>query len=131
MAPRAAIVTQSSLDGETAAAGTLAAKVKTTTNERTADQENMGAPTTDPSGTIPNVDPRRRLRELLAVPERERTDAQWDEIVTLEIQLAPGNKIEPTKRADAPSSTTSMRPSSQRKPPSPRAPGKKHPRSGR
>src|SRR3972149_7677886 len=37
-------------------------------------------------------DPGRRLRELLAVPERERTDAIWDEIIALEIQLAPGNR---------------------------------------
>ena len=37
-------------------------------------------------------DPGRRLRELLAVPERERTDAIWDEIIGLEIQLAPGNR---------------------------------------
>lgn len=36
---------------------------------------------------------RRRLRELLSVPERDRSDAQWDEIIELEIQLAPGNRI--------------------------------------
>jgi hypothetical protein len=42
-----------------------------------------------------NFDPRRRLRELLSVPERDRTDAQWDEINELEIQLAPGNRIAP------------------------------------
>jgi hypothetical protein len=41
-------------------------------------------------------DPRRRLRELLSVPERDRTDAQWDEIVELEIQTAPGNRINPS-----------------------------------
>lgn len=40
-------------------------------------------------------DPRRRLRELLTIPERDRTDAQWDEIVELEIQLAPGNRAGP------------------------------------
>lgn len=39
------------------------------------------------------VDPRRRLRELLSVPERDRSDEQWDEIIELEIQLAPGNRI--------------------------------------
>ncbi len=39
------------------------------------------------------VDNRRRLRELLSVPERDRTDEQWDEIIELEIQLAPGNRI--------------------------------------
>ncbi len=37
-------------------------------------------------------DARRRLRELLAIPDRDRTDAVWDEIVTLEIQLAPGTR---------------------------------------
>ncbi len=36
---------------------------------------------------------RRRLRELLSVPERDRSDAQWDEIIELEIQLAPGNRV--------------------------------------
>lgn len=38
-------------------------------------------------------DPRRRLRELLSIPERDRTEEQWDEIVELEIQMAPGNRI--------------------------------------
>lgn len=42
-------------------------------------------------------DMRRRLRELLSVPERERTDEQWDEIIELEIQLAPGNRIAPNE----------------------------------
>ena len=57
-------------------------------------------------------DPRRRLRELLSVPERDRTDAQWDEIVELEIQLAPGNRAVP-----APSGNNSRPPSkSQKKP---------------
>jgi hypothetical protein len=45
----------------------------------------------------PQFDPRRRLRELLNVPERDRTDAQWDEIIELEIQLAPGNRIGPAQ----------------------------------
>ena len=36
---------------------------------------------------------RRRLRELLSVPERDRSDGQWDEIIELEIQLAPGNRV--------------------------------------
>lgn len=41
----------------------------------------------------PPNDNRRRLRELLSVAERDRTDEQWDEIIELEIQLAPGNRI--------------------------------------
>ena len=39
-------------------------------------------------------DPRRRLRELLAIPDRDRTDAIWDEIVELEIQSSPGNRAQ-------------------------------------
>ena len=45
-------------------------------------------------------DPRRRLRELVAIPDRDRTDALWDEIIGLEIQLAPGNSA-PSPQADA------------------------------
>lgn len=41
----------------------------------------------------PQFDPRRRIRELLAIPERDRTDAEWDELNELEIQTAPGNRI--------------------------------------
>ena len=37
----------------------------------------------------PPNDNRRRLRELLSIPERDRSDEQWDEIIELEIQLAP------------------------------------------
>ncbi|MDO9450823.1 MAG: hypothetical protein Q7J21_10090 [Rugosibacter sp.] len=45
-------------------------------------------------------DPRRRLRELLAIPDRDRTDALWDELIELEIQLAPGNRVQ-SPNADA------------------------------
>jgi hypothetical protein len=38
--------------------------------------------------------PRRRLQELLAIPERQRTDAQWDEINELEIALAQVNRTQ-------------------------------------
>lgn len=48
----------------------------------------------DPAPPVtPSFDPRRRLRELLSVPESQRTDPQWDEIIELEVQLAPGNRI--------------------------------------
>lgn len=36
--------------------------------------------------------PRQRLQALLAIPERDRTDTEWDEINELEIMLAPGNR---------------------------------------
>jgi hypothetical protein len=38
------------------------------------------------------LSPRARLQALLAVPERQRTDAEWDELIELEIMLAPGNR---------------------------------------
>ena len=41
----------------------------------------------------PPNDSRRRMRELLSVPERDRTDEQWDELIELEIQNAPGNRV--------------------------------------
>ncbi|MDB5808884.1 MAG: hypothetical protein JWN94_1006 [Betaproteobacteria bacterium] len=43
----------------------------------------------------PAHDPRRRLRELLAIPERDRSDPVWDEIISLEIETAPGNRLTP------------------------------------
>lgn len=42
--------------------------------------------------------PTARLRELLSVPERFRTDAQWDEIIEIEIALGP-RKSPPPARA--------------------------------
>ena len=47
----------------------------------------------EPIPPPPSFDPRRRLRELLSVPEGQRSDPQWDEIIELEVQLAPGNRI--------------------------------------
>jgi hypothetical protein len=41
----------------------------------------------------PPNDNRRRMRELLSIPERDRTDEQWDELIELEIQNAPGNRV--------------------------------------
>ena len=38
------------------------------------------------------ISPRSRLQALRAIPERQRTDAQWDELNELEIMLAPGNR---------------------------------------
>src|SRR4051812_30799370 len=52
---------------------------------------------------IPPIPPRRRLQELLAIPERQRTDEQWDEINELEIKLASAN------REDAPDPSSMRR----------------------
>jgi hypothetical protein len=38
------------------------------------------------------ISPHRRLQELLAIPEGQRTDAQWDEIHELEIRLSSANR---------------------------------------
>jgi len=45
-----------------------------------------------PPHVTPVFDPRRRIRELLSIPDRDRTDAEWDELNELEIQTAPGNQ---------------------------------------
>ena len=61
----------------------------------------------------PPIPPRRRLQELLAIPERLRTDAQWDEINELEIALASANRVEarePTVRRNAPVSSDQPKP---------------------
>jgi hypothetical protein len=54
----------------------------------------------------PPLDPRKRLQELLAIPDRDRTDAEWDELVELEVQLAPGNRLSPGARRDVPAPTS-------------------------
>ena len=52
-------------------------------------------PTAEPvRNEPPPPDPRRRLRELLSIPDHQRTDAIWDEIIELEICLAPGNRVQ-------------------------------------
>jgi hypothetical protein len=38
------------------------------------------------------IDMRRRIRELQSIPERDRTDVEWDELNELEIRTAPGNR---------------------------------------
>jgi len=38
------------------------------------------------------ISPRQRLQALLAIPDRERTEAEWDELNELEIMLASGNR---------------------------------------
>ena len=40
------------------------------------------------------LSPRRRLQVLLAIPDNQKTEAEWDEINELEITLAPGNRID-------------------------------------
>lgn len=68
--------------------------------EQPAEQPAADTPTNEPLATPPvrndppAPDPRRRLRELLAIPDHQRTDAIWDEIIELEICLAPGNRVQ-------------------------------------
>lgn len=69
-------------------------------------------PENPPVAAPPPNDNRRRLRDLLSIPERDRTDEQWDEIIELEIQLAPGNRIS----GNEPSGTPGRGPMSHGKP---------------
>src|SRR3954468_17490002 len=52
--------------------------------------------------------PHHRLRELLAIPERDRTEAEWAELNELEITLTPVNRAEQKQNArrKGPASTT-------------------------
>ncbi|HVW63389.1 MAG TPA: hypothetical protein VHB01_00110 [Nitrosospira sp.] len=51
----------------------------------------MEKPPPDPS--------RRRLQELLEIPERQRTETDWDEINELEIALTPANRAVAPERS--------------------------------
>jgi hypothetical protein len=42
---------------------------------------------------------RRRLQELLEIPERQRTEAEWEEINELEIALTPANRTVGSERS--------------------------------
>jgi hypothetical protein len=43
--------------------------------------------------------PRRRMQELLAIPDNRKTEEEWDELNELEISLAPVNQlVDPDKR---------------------------------
>ncbi|WP_041512114.1 hypothetical protein [Nitrosospira sp. NpAV] len=46
------------------------------------------------------ISSRHRLQELLAIPERQRTEAQWDEINELEITLTPVNRAISSERGN-------------------------------
>lgn len=65
------------------------------------DQNPENLPPVQPPAPPAN-DNRRRLRELLSIPERDRSDEQWDEIIELEIQLAPGNRVSAAEQGGAP-----------------------------
>jgi hypothetical protein len=69
------------------------------------------------------MSPHRRLQALLSIPEKERTEAQWDEINELEIGLASGNR--PGSGAHAASRGTPVIASPPKKPSSGGAQGKK------
>lgn len=44
------------------------------------------------------VNEKQRLRELQSIPDRDRTEEQWDELSALEIRLAPGNRQQPANQ---------------------------------
>lgn len=59
------------------------------------------------------ISPNIRLQELLAIPERQRTEAQWDEINELEITLTPVNRAitsERNVRRKGPGTTDQLKP---------------------
>ena len=62
------------------------------TTDNIPDNSPENIPETPPES--PPQDLRKRLQQLLSIPDRDRTDEQWDELVELEIRLAPGNRAD-------------------------------------
>src|SRR5690242_12641945 len=60
------------------------------------DNRGMNESQPEPEKPEPQQDqtpsPQRRLQQLRAIPERDRTDAEWDEMNELEIMLASSNR---------------------------------------
>jgi hypothetical protein len=103
------------------------------TPENSQPAQEAAPPAPAPQQVTPSFDPRRRLRELLSVPERDRSDAQWDEINELEIQLAPGNRVSPGQppgSSDKPVGGGAGRQFQQKKHPPKSGGGKRRPRPG-
>ncbi|MFO8004930.1 hypothetical protein [Thioalkalivibrio sp.] len=50
--------------------------------------------------------PRRRLQELLAIPDNKRTEAEWDELNELEISLAAVNQLADAQKGNRPNAGT-------------------------
>ncbi|ULX57175.1 hypothetical protein [Ectothiorhodosinus mongolicus] len=79
------------------------------------------------------VHPKQRLKELLSIPDSKRSEAQWDELIELEISLAPVNQKSASDRHDAHSNGSGRsrgsrnRPSSGRKKSFSRKPGGNRP----
>ncbi|MCC6210442.1 MAG: hypothetical protein IT513_05305 [Burkholderiales bacterium] len=48
--------------------------------------------TQQPAPPAAQVSPHARMKELQAIPDRQRTDAEWDELNDLEIKLASVNR---------------------------------------
>lgn len=97
-------VTPSEEQGEFSPAGSAASEtLQDGDNERAEPgmaRKSAGNNMAQPRQAPPMPDPRRRLRELLAIPDRDRSDALWDELIELEIQLAPGNRASSPHQAD-------------------------------
>ena len=62
-----------------------------------------------PMNKPPQNPARARLRELLDIPDRDRTDEQWDELNELEISLAQGNRQGAPQPGQQQSATTASR----------------------
>lgn len=44
-------------------------------------------------GVLPGISPQARIRELMSIPDNQKTEAQWDELIELEIALAQGGRL--------------------------------------
>ena len=76
------------------------------------------------------MSPRRRLQALLAIPDSQRSEAEWDELVELETSLAPGNRADGA-RHDHPGQPRGQNTGGKPRPQNSPAKGKKPPRKAR
>lgn len=56
------------------------------------------------------------MTELRRIPERNRTDAEWDELNELEIRFAPGNRADQSQRGGNPNPAKAGNPRKQQGP---------------
>lgn len=63
------------------------------------------------------VSPQARMRALMAIPDSLKTEAQWDELIELEIAVAQGGRqLNLSSRASRPQSKPNLHKQAQRKP---------------
>ena len=63
-------------------------------SEEITEDDGTDVPVEEEAQSAPvQASPQARLRELLSIPDNQKTEAQWDELHELEIAMAQGGKM--------------------------------------